>query len=272
MSAAIMSPGNVRIQATSIELLQTIVSRGELDAPVLETIEAALIGRLYASVHSDRLELQNRLLHVLHSTIFASSTVVSTVETASKGKSMRESDVEPEDSATLVGATGDASTLSINNLNPLLVQTLLDGISKPSNRPALQHWMDFILMTVPQFQKSLAQLVFPLSDCICRQLRLGLIDMRRVSKESQKGQWRITSTVTDAELVTFLNALERLVLLSVTKSEARSVETDGTDAAGPSEKNVGAESSGLLGYVSNVFTADTSSATPNDEYLSVSLL
>jgi hypothetical protein len=150
---------------------------------------------------------------------------------------------------------------SNTTINPLLVQTLIDGISKTSNRPILQHWIDFILMTVPQFQQALYHLIFPLSDCICRQLRSALIDVHHVAKDT-KGKGPILSTTTDAEFIMLLNALERLVLLSLTKTEVDNQEDDNH-----SEK-AGAESSGLLGYVSNVFGTETPSNS--DDQLSVS--
>ncbi len=40
-------------------------------------------------------------------------------------------------------------------MNPLLIQTLVDGMSTRSNRPVLQHWLDFVLMAVPPISTSL---------------------------------------------------------------------------------------------------------------------
>ncbi|KAG8729545.1 hypothetical protein FRC12_020895, partial [Ceratobasidium sp. 428] len=62
---------NAQMHTVTLDLLQAIVSRGEVDLPTLETIEATIVSKLYMSVHTDRVDLQNKLLHTLHATIFA---------------------------------------------------------------------------------------------------------------------------------------------------------------------------------------------------------
>lgn len=70
--------------------------------------------------------------------------------------------------------------------------------------------------------------------------------------------------MTDADFVMLLNALERLVLLSLAHTmEASSAE----DEMATLEKSA-SESSGLLGYVSNVFGSETPQPQ-QDEQLTV---
>jgi hypothetical protein len=64
-----VQPLNAVIQSTSVDLLQAIVSRGETDPLSLDIIEAAVIGKLFYCVHTFRLDLQNKLLHLLHAVI-----------------------------------------------------------------------------------------------------------------------------------------------------------------------------------------------------------
>ena len=241
-----MSTINLRIHGTAIELLQAIVARGEVDAATLETIESVIVSRLFAAVHTHRLDLQNKLLHVLHSVIFASAALLPQGTRNSRG-----SDDEIEEEQAPRTSTS----------NPLLVQTLVDGLSKPTNRPVLQHWIDFILMTVSQF-RSLSHVIFPLSDCLCRQLRASLTDVQQIAARDIKGKVASTLHTTDAEFIMLLNALERLVLMSLSKT----VDPGGDDEGGSTEKGPPESSSGILGYV---FGTESSSGL-QDEQLSVS--
>ncbi|KZT08595.1 uncharacterized protein LAESUDRAFT_757319 [Laetiporus sulphureus 93-53] len=245
--ALTMSPLNVSSQANSIELLQALVSRGEIEFPLLQTIEAAIVKKLYICVHTGRLDLQNKLLHLLHSIISASTS----------GASMhpgRGSLLLPGGAVDGVPSTGppdaDAETYAVN---PLLIQTLLDGISRPTNRPILQHWLDFILMTIPQFQDLLHSCVDPVCDGICRQLWFALNDLRKISIKGEADD-DVETTTTDADFIMLLTALERLVLLSFSQVP----ETHQTDEEYSAP---GQESSGLLGYVSNVFSSEAPGVT-----------
>jgi hypothetical protein len=250
-----MKAHNGLLQSTAVDLLQGIIARGEVDRAASEAIEIAVVGRLYICVHRKRFDLQNKLLHLLHSLISSVRGDASQViaQQSSQINAMDEKDTLPTNPAK--------STFSVN---PLLVQTLLDGVSSRSNRPVLQHWLDFILMALPQFEDTLQAIISPMNECICHQLRASLNEVLQVSQARFTQQDDLCS-VTDAELIMFLNALERLVLLGLANaSEANRSEDD----SNVNEKSTG-ESSGLLGYVSGVFSSD-SAPTSTDEQLTVS--
>lgn len=242
-----MQPLNIAIQSSAVDLLQAIIARGEIDIISVEGIEAIVIGKLFICVHTNRLDLQNKLLHLSHSLISA----MTTYETESVALASRQRQIE--------GAAENLSqegSLEANirkfSLNPLMIQTLVDGISVPANRPVLQHWLDFILMAVPQFQPALQPVVTPLNDCICRQLLFSLGELHRAAAPNHDQSRDIHSTVTDAEFIMLLNGLERLVLLSLAyTSEVSSAE----DETATVDKGA-SESSGLLGYVSGVFGSE----------------
>ncbi|KAH9043683.1 Dopey, N-terminal-domain-containing protein [Lactarius pseudohatsudake] len=212
-----MEPTNVLIQSTTIDLLQAIVARGEVDPPSLQNVQTAVVRKLYFSVHTQRLELQNKLLHLLHS-------VISAVTTKLPEKDRLEDPHMP-------------------SLNPLLVQTLVDGISLPSNNAVLQHWLDFVLMAVPQFHHMFQALVSPLNDCICKNLLIRMDDIRRALGDGHDHH-DFKSHTTDAE---------RLVLLSLSTADAGHTEEDDVLA----EKPPGTESGGILGIVTSVFSSES---------------
>jgi len=253
-----MSPLNELIQSSAVEVLQLISSRGEMEGTIIETMEAAVIGKLYYYVHTKRLDPQNRLLHLLHSLISVSTVEASRLIVSGKQEDSSAAAITSDADKVMDGASRAYS------VNPLLVQTLVDGISTRSNRSILQHWLDFILMAIPQFQPALQSVVIPLHDCICKQLYLSLKDVLVAAKQPDNYSRDIHATITDVDMIILLNALEQFVLLSLAYTE----EEDG-DADSIVEKPVH-ESGGLLGYVSNVFSSEANHAA-NGEQLTVKI-
>lgn len=260
-----LGPLNSRLQISSIALIQAIVARGDLDNTGLDAIEATVITKLYSCIHSGRLDLQAKLLHLLHSVILAASTITDAPHQSRRSRLHRHR--RSADLSTHVSVSADNLHVPESQrklggkVNPLLAHTLISGISVQTNRPIFQHWVDFILMTIPQFQESLQHLVFPLCECVCQQLRNSVADLERIRQRDWKGKGNIESTITDGEFVMFLHALERLVLQGLSKADP--VAPEGLeDLPGPSEKvpDRATEGTGLLGYVTNVFVTDGSTA------------
>ena len=250
-----MQPLNTAMQSNAIELLQLIVSRGEVETPSVESIEATAIGKLYLSIHMSRLDLQNKWLHLLHTLLSAS---ISKLEFARQAVPGKQDDPVLETSATHDKGPDLSHRYS---MNPLLIQTLIDGLSVRSNRPVLQHWLDFVLMAVPQFQPALHAVVAPLNDCLCRQVLFALGDVLRMSAQSQSYVEDLVATVTDADFAMLLNALERLILLSLAYTSDMDTSEDDPNTLEKSASEVG----GLLGYVSNVFSSDSNTSNPQEQ-------
>ncbi|KAI5833359.1 hypothetical protein K523DRAFT_343112 [Schizophyllum commune Tattone D] len=255
-----MQTFNVAIQSTAVDLLQGIISRGDIDPLFVGVVEAAVIGKLFFCVHASRLDLQNKLLHLLHSLVSAAITPVQPRKAPSiiQGHS-RGTDYNASMSAMSHAESEENTAYSVN---PLLVQTLIDGISTPSNRPILQHWLDFILMAVPTFQPALQVVVNPLNECLCRQLSGSVRDVLDAAARGKNFAFDALSSSTDAEIVMLLNGLERLVLLSLAyMSESSSAEDDGMSPEKPTQESGG----GLLGYVSGVFSSDSANAGADEQ-------
>jgi hypothetical protein len=261
-----LGPLSSKLQTSSIALIQAIVARGDLDNTNLSAIETAVITKLYSCIHNGRLDLQIKLLHLLHSVILAASTITDTPQQSRRSRlhlHRRSNDLSTQASVSADNLPAQESQRKLGgNVNPLLAQTLISGISAQTNRPIFQHWIDFILMTIPQFQQSLQHLVFPLCECICQQLRASVADLERVRQHNWKGKGNVESTITDGEFSMFLHALERLVLQGLSKADVVAPEGP-EDLSGPSEKvsDRATEGTTLLGYVTNVFATDGPTST-----------
>ncbi|GLB43530.1 putative dopey, N-terminal [Lyophyllum shimeji] len=246
-----MLPNNSIIQSTAVDLLQAIVARGDIDNTV-DGMEAIVVGKLYFCVHLQRLDLQNKLLHLLHSLISAS--------TARNLASRHAMGRQDGSASSMTGHEAEQETRSYS-VNSLLIQALVDGIAVRSNRAVLQHWLDFILMAVPQFQPALQAAVGPLNDCLCRQLSASLKDIHVASSGGQDYAKDVSCSATDAEMIMLLNGLERMVLLSLAYTSELNASEEETTAL---EKS-GTENSGLLGYVSNVFGSENVQQAPDEQ-------
>ena len=255
---AAMRKFNTTTQSLSVDLLQTIIARGEIDQTALETVESVIVTKLYMCVHTGRLDLQNKLLHLLHSVISALSSLGSQLPMTHQPRM----DLLSE---TAQAPDVDRETVPQSyNMNPLLTQTLIDGIGTMSNRPLLQHWLDFVLMTIPQFHSALQLAVEPLIECICRQLRSAANDTASARAQVVDTQ-DIFSATSDAELIMLLHAIERLLLLNLSSQvEAADAEDDSSYAERPTT-----DGTGIFGYVSTVFGSENPAYVP-EEQLAVS--
>ncbi|GAA5982369.1 hypothetical protein JCM11641_006959 [Rhodosporidiobolus odoratus] len=237
---------NAHIHSVAAELLQVLISRGEAELLGLAAVEVSLTSRLFQSVHRGELDLQNKLLHVLHSVILATSSSNRRRKTSSSDHAVEE---QPPD------LTHDE----------FLVRVISDAVSQKSNA-VIHHWIDFLLMTIPQFRHQLHTLILPLIDRLSSRLAAFLQDFE--AAYSPTSLTSTSSSDTDAEFTALANALERLMLVATAETlmtgndvEVRSVDRAASDVA-PTVNAGGGGSGGLLGYMTGVLSH--SEAEPAD--------
>ena len=211
-----------------------------------------MVAKLFACIHEGKLDTQNQLLHVLHSIITVSSAAsAANRRKVSAARTSRGIGHVSRFSTSSTDTQGDedpqASEPTSDNVSPLLMQTLMDGISSTTNRPVLQHWIDFILMTIPQFQGHLRPLLLPLCDCVIQQLQNLTYALHIVLKQPSSDQ-DLSLASSESVAIMFLSALERIVILALGHFPARPQESERSGSVD--------QSGGLLGYVSNVFSME----------------
>ncbi|CEQ42798.1 SPOSA6832_04666 [Sporobolomyces salmonicolor] len=238
---ASLGPLNHHMHAIVAEILQVVISRGEAEISGLAAIESALMSRLFLCVHRSELDLQNKLLHVLHS-------VIHTV--ASSARRPLPNSTTPEGDSTAEENEAQPPDLTHDEL---FVRILSDAVSVQNNNAIIHHWVDFLLMTIPQYRQSLQTIILPLIDRFVARLQSLVTDLK--SSYAALDASATSSTVTDAEYTVLVNALERLLLMAITESAAATTE----DEPKSSERVVSDASSsggsgGLLGYMSNVLS------------------
>ncbi|GAA5921263.1 hypothetical protein JCM3775_002966 [Rhodotorula graminis] len=243
-----LGPLNAHVHAVVAELLQVLISRGESELSSLPAIESSLTVRLFLSVHRGDLDLQNKLLHVLHSVIYASASA----------PPRRGHQQAPSTSTALAQPSNDAQPPDLTH-DDLFVRVLSDAIKQPSNA-VIHHWIDFLLMTIPQFRHALHSVILPLVDQLVARVGALVEDLRAcyVVAPSSGDLTGTASSATDAEFTVITNALERLLLIAVSES----VSAAGEDDARPADRaaSEGGTSSGgggpggLLGYMTGVLS------------------
>ncbi|WWC87738.1 uncharacterized protein L201_002630 [Kwoniella dendrophila CBS 6074] len=222
------SPLIIRLQNSAIELLQTIVSRGDVSPQQITELQNALVNKLSSAVQLRQLTLQSKMLHLLHSAISASSA--KKLNNHRRSPSLTEKAPQPF-------LEGD--------FYERLVDLIVEAVSSQRNLPVLQHWVDFILMTMPQLSPENG-LLQTLSECFSQQLRYLAIHIDSVYIRSTGSVTDEKLLVTDAEVVMILNALERVVILL---TAGPGVKPEDLSKQGEGEK-------GLLGLMSGVFTVE----------------
>nr|XP_018264586.1 uncharacterized protein I303_02758 [Kwoniella dejecticola CBS 10117]OBR86744.1 hypothetical protein I303_02758 [Kwoniella dejecticola CBS 10117] len=229
----------IRVQSSAIQLLQTIVSRGDTSEPQIGYVRKSIVNQLSVAVQNRHLTLQSKLLHLLHSTITAATANKALHHRRSPSLNEKNHHVRPD------------ADFEIS-----LVKLIVEAVSSTGNMPVLQHWVDFVLMTLPQFSTS-SGLLQALSECFSQQLRYLSIHLDSVYIRSAASVNDEKLLVTEAEVVMILNTLERIVILL---------------AGGPNAKHEdlgkqGEGEKGLLGLMSGVFTVEAPAyEIPKTEY------
>lgn len=223
---------------------------------MLQKVQSALITRLHLCVHRGEYDLQNKLLHVLHSAIVASSE--------SRRKADRRSTVNSRHRA------GSTSKISMEKPNlsleseahdASLLKLLSDGILQ-RNSAMIHHWVDFLLITLPHLRKILVSLLFPLIDCISGRIRSFVDGLRAAFDPVVKGK-EVSTDASDADFTILMNALERLFVLAL--EEAKPLMAQEEDSAN-AEKPVSAGDGhgGFLSFMSNALGSTDGASVQHD--------
>ncbi|GAA6010233.1 hypothetical protein JCM11491_005403 [Sporobolomyces phaffii] len=238
-----LGPLNQHIYAVVGEILQVLVSRGEADISSLPSIESTLLNRLFRSVHRGELDLQNKLLHVLHSVIHANTT-----------QSRRNAPPTHQGETEKSTIDGDNPSQPPDlTRNEFFVRILSDALSVQDNNAIIHHWVDFLLMTIPLYRHELHTILLPLVDRFVVRLRALVIDSKNAYSSLDSPATFLTTT--DAEYTALVNALERLLLMVLAESSSVGGDDESSRSERvPSETSSSTGGGGLLGYMSNVLS------------------
>ncbi|KAG9326517.1 hypothetical protein KVV02_007666 [Mortierella alpina] len=253
---------NEEIHMVGADFLHFIISKiDHIDINLLTVIHKTVINKMLYCINHGRLDLQSRLLHLLHATILMGTTPVKKASTAAPTGSQHGSLPRESSMSTFEGSTGSNQTngdtqeslFRIVGSSPLFVKTVFDALSVPTNRPILQHWMDFLMLALPFLTNYFRKVLLPITQCLCDQIlrsRAFLLEAYTNPKQCTTG----SPSLTDQDLMIFLTGFERLLTFSL--SEARLGEE--VDSVHKQEWSDGRR--GTQGLVANVLSLEVHSS------------
>ncbi|GAC98202.1 hypothetical protein PHSY_005791 [Pseudozyma hubeiensis SY62] len=269
-------------RAAAVELVHCLVQRGATSRKRADQLETLLIESLLVAVHQSSITIQNKMLHTLHTLLaaktspasrpdFAQRRMSSTSQPASlhqRADSTGRSDGRSEmDSAPTVQTQKPTSLMPTpmptSKPHRLLLRLLQRALVTPSNRPILQHWSDFILMTAPLYRASPSALLLPLNRTVCDLIARAVIELGvsyapGASRPTFGAEGIVqtrdaTCSFLESDLLLLINLAERtLMLAGGTTNEAPTSAVRGDESTDRSSQD-----QGLLGYVANVFSSDS---------------
>ncbi|RKO86638.1 hypothetical protein BDK51DRAFT_32227, partial [Blyttiomyces helicus] len=152
---------NESIQSRAADFLHAILARTEsMNLPLIHTGQGVIVRKLLYCIFSARLDLQPRMLQVLHGIAGLMDPQKAVVDVSTRGRKAAGVEAESREFPSL---------RSIGSY-PLFVRTMLEALSMRTNRPVLQHWIDFILVCLPHFRPFFKRALLPLIRTLCDEL------------------------------------------------------------------------------------------------------
>ncbi|CEP13190.1 hypothetical protein [Parasitella parasitica] len=204
------------IQLHAADLLYLVISKLDfVHMELVQQVQMAVLHKLLFCIAQQHLDLQQKLLHLLHACL-----AITCASTTHKDKSMaghqRKNSVDSVNSiqnAQQQQKPNQAVAL-IQASSNLYVKCVIDAFSLSSNRSMLQHWMDFVLATLPYITHGFRTLVVPVLMCVCHQisLRCDIIEIAIHEKPNTS-----SCASADREVMVLLMGLEKMLMFCLTE-------------------------------------------------------
>lgn len=236
------------IQLHAADLLYLIISKLDfVNMKLVQQVQTSVIHKLLFCISTGNLNLQQKLLHLLHATLAITSASSTTTPSGEKGHKRQES----MDSAT--SASVNEALALVQTSFDLFTKCVMDAFTTPSNQSMLQHWMDFVLATLPYVKNGFRYMLVPILMCVCNQIsaRCDTIEIMVHEKPANS-----SSSNAERELIVLLMGLEKMVLFCLTERTMNdewfgSIKSDGV----PTPQIPG--NSALIGLAQVVHSEDT---------------
>ncbi|KAK6065221.1 hypothetical protein SCUP234_12668 [Seiridium cupressi] len=219
-------------------------------------LETVLIDRLHQSLSGPDPYIQVLLLDV----VFASLKLrdVSPNELPSSPTGEKRALSYPTGSLRL-SSTNIENVLDVSAPPPSLIKCIQAGLSSASSRPVLDSWVGFLTECLPFYYNTIFQVLIPLVETLCGQVRNTFEDLQGIFKQNAKTTVGLNAP--ESTLISLLNALEQVLAKAhdqLLAEEARAQVVKSPDH----------QSQGFFGnMVSGVFNSEapqSRSATAND--------
>ncbi|CAO3630393.1 unnamed protein product [Cunninghamella blakesleeana] len=221
------------IQLHASELLYLIISKLDyVDMNITSLMQQSVVKKLLFCITSGDLDIQQKLLHLLHATMAITSAVAQGTKfntnsnTLSPSHSPKTNDKRHHRRQTSIGypslfggesntiqhsslhhhhsgfssqnrSQNEAALLLAQSTSNLYVKCVIDAFHTPSNRPILQHWIDFVLITLPYVRNGFRQIIVPILICLCEQINLCNATVRLLMHGATADKTSVSSPTTN---------------------------------------------------------------------------
>ncbi|RCH94744.1 hypothetical protein CU098_001184, partial [Rhizopus stolonifer] len=197
------------IQLHAIDFLYLIVSKLDyVDTQLIEKVQNSCLNKLLFCVTTENFDLQQKLLHLLHSTLAITSANAYHAKEHQR-KLSSESELNKGD-----GETNEA-ILVAQSYSDLFVKTVIDALTLPKNRAMLTHWMDFLSAVLPYIKHGFQHMIVPILICICHQTYLRCGTLHVAIHEKPDDCLPLESA--ERETLVFLSGFERIAMFCLTE-------------------------------------------------------
>ncbi|RIB04667.1 Dopey, N-terminal-domain-containing protein [Gigaspora rosea] len=273
---------NQQIHLHAAEFLLHLVEVPEsVSNEIVYLVHEAVLRKLLYCISAKHLDLQAKLLPLLRSTIinlgplnenfvngpFASNSPLTKKLTTEQHYSDSPTSYHGSNAKEVVSDSRHFRGLAL-----LIAKVFTMALSKLSNRPLLQEWMDLIETSIPYFRQSFNSVLMPLIQCICEQLRhwktetqhrYALILNKSEFISPNSSQTIDDHAMSDWDIITLFNGFEEIVKDCLNKhtTDDGDITTHGSKSY---DTTLGLPT--LTGYVTGVFASDSGiNETPASE-------
>ncbi|KAI9321888.1 Dopey, N-terminal-domain-containing protein [Dichotomocladium elegans] len=246
------------IQLHAAEFLYQAISKMDsIDMKLTKCVQEKALLKLLFCISTGDLELQQKLLHLVHSTMAITAAATFVHKNSSTEKhNQRKSSIDSITSETMMpyatdavprvaiptnsgtGAAQAAEAIALaSSTSALFVKCVLDAFTLSSNRSMIQHWMDFVLASLPHLRGGFRHMVLPILVATCDQIVLCNTTVRLLihgeplshlkgadqctgQKDIDEGRYqeqRVLSGGPEQDILVFLNGLEKVLMFCMTE-------------------------------------------------------
>lgn len=239
-----------RLHRTALKVLHQLLLSPFAKSLADMELENVLTARLISAIETKDTFVQVSLLDVL----FAALKLSLMRPTSQLGQLKR-------DAISIKGNRTTATAQDPEKSNPpppqakppqQLVKCLVGGFSSPSGRPILDSWINFLTECLPLLENVIFQILIPLVECLCNQIRQTFDVLKQVFKEGEQRGIAERIKSPEGTLVALLNGLEQILAAAHDKLVTEELKTPGPKS--PDAQTTG----GFFGnMVSGVFAVES---------------
>jgi hypothetical protein len=188
---------------------------------LVQQIQTSVLHKLLFCIANQNLDLQQKLLHLLHAclAITCASAQHGKDKPSTNGMSPtsaigHQKQGSVDSIASHQNSSANEAVVLMQSTSDLFVKCVLDAFTLSSNRAMLQHWLDFVLASMPYVKHGFRHLLMPILMCICHQIKLRCDTIDIMIHEKPHAA---SCASAEKEIVVLLLGLEKMLMFCLSE-------------------------------------------------------